>query len=105
MLTLYKRHFVLRSKRDRIIPRYSNRSIYNNFTVHDIDDCLDICKRCSHKHKQDYFIGLGLDVDAIEFYHPIVKKLNKLYYDEKPLFEFLHKVKLVILFMYSYIMS
>lgn len=90
-------------KRYHIITKYMNKSIYNNYSPVDIEEFIIASKQFSPKNKKDYYSSLGLDMDIIEKYYPIVTNLNKLYYNENKFSKIMNRFKIALLFMFHYV--
>jgi hypothetical protein len=80
-----------------------NKSIYNNYSTTDIEEFIIESKKLSPKNRKDYYSSLGLDMNIIEKYYPIVTNLNKLYYNETKFNILMNRFKIVILFMFHYV--
>jgi hypothetical protein len=98
---IFNRPFKLFSKKRSIILLQSNRSVFNNYTIDDIEDRLESTKNYTYKQKLEYFTAEGLDVDEIEHFYPIVKHLNNSYYNSH--YYNFNKFKDVLLFVFYFI--
>jgi hypothetical protein len=81
-----------------------NRALFNNIKLSIIENNLIISKKYTYKQKKHLFEDYDLDIDKVEYYYPIVKKLDEIYYT-KSIIDKIKQFYNIVLFIFYYIVS